>query len=304
MERTKFVEIINAHPRRIQKNRLVLHLLIDNCFWLLIFISDHFVRFSFAFAVLAGALWAVVTFRAFGVMHDCVHGAGHQNSKVNRWAGEFFGVLSFLPYTSWRKLHLDHHHWTGNVDKDPSMKILTRFRDAGGTLPKWVAVSWRWWLPALSSIQHLVFWKATVSSREYYFIAGLIFYIGFLAVVLSPWTLLCGVIIYLVMVEIINFPHHLAVRQYDGETKFPVYEQEPFVRSCIYPKWFANLALLNFNLHVAHHAFPAYPWYQLDDLHLALEKTGATFNTERSNSWIVRNRKVPLEQVFRKTFES
>jgi fatty acid desaturase len=265
---------------------------------------DHFVGLSFFFAILAGALWAVLTFRAFGVMHDCVHGAGHQKSWINRWAGEVYGIACFLPYTSWRKLHLDHHHWTGNVEKDPSMKILTRFRDAGGKLPAWVKVSWRWWAPALASIQHLVFWKATVSSREYFFLFGLVLYLGILVAVLSPWTLVCGAVFYLMMVEVINFPHHLAVRQYDGETRFPVYEQDPFVRTCVYPKWFAHYALLNFNLHVAHHAFPAHPWYQLDELHSALSKTGEKFNVDRGNRWIVENRKLPLERVFQKTFRS
>jgi fatty acid desaturase len=164
-------------------------------------------------------------------------------------------------------------------------------------------LSWKYWVPTLAFLQHLVFWRATISKREYLFILGEVVYLGLLVSILSPWTLIFAGVMYLFMVELINFPHHLGLKQYTGEERFSIFEQEDFVRSCVYPKWFAHFALLNFNLHIAHHAFPTYPWYQLDEIHQAMKDCGRELNIDDRNRWIFKNRALALDRVFDKTFE-
>lgn len=303
MQRDLLHSILKHHPRALNPKQIGIHLIIDVLLWVAIGIASlgpghpHLLM-----AVCAGLLFSIFSFRAFALMHDCVHSACHPNMAINTYIGETFGVFSFLPFKSWRQLHLDHHTWTGNVDRDPSMKILLRFKMGGFQVPGFVAFGWRRWVPILAFMQHLVFWQQTVSKKQYGFLIGSLTYLALVAVLMGPFALLVGLVTYLYLVEIINFPHHLGMRQFHGEERFPVWEQHRFTRSCLYSKWFAHLVLLNFNLHNEHHLFPSHPWYQLDDLHDELKISETEFNTSSGNQWILQNRKKPVQAVFAETF--
>jgi fatty acid desaturase len=236
-------------------------------------------------------------------MHDCVHDASFEKRKLNGFAGWIWGTFCFLPYGSWRRLHLEHHRWTGNVERDPSMKLLIEYRDRGYNFRKQLPVFWRTWVPGLALEQHFVFWSATVGKRESLFVAAALVYLVGTAFLIGPAALGLGIILYLAMVEVINFPHHLDLIQHSGEAQFKTYEQTAFTRSCHYPRWFAHLVLCNFNLHNEHHLFPAHPWYQLDKINVDLKRESPILNESNRNDWIVKNRRRDLEEVFAKTFE-
>jgi acyl-lipid omega-6 desaturase (Delta-12 desaturase) len=295
--------ILKRHPRQLERRRAWEHLFIDCLLWataLVIIYSGLPAVFSI---VAAAVLYASFVFRAFGMMHECVHCLAHRERWVNDAMGEIYGIFCFLPFSAWRRLHLDHHKWTGNVERDPSMKILLNFEHNGFTVSKIVATSWRRWIPLLGFMQHVVFWKGTKSRKEYLFLIGSLAYLGGITYLLGPTTVALGILIYLYLVEIVNFPHHLEMVQWGGAAKFPLHEQYQFTRSCVYPRWLAHYVFLNFNLHTEHHLFPGHPWYQLDALHRELSAIGARFNRSKGNAWILRNRRRPVDEVFAKTFQ-
>lgn len=234
------------------------------------------------------------------MMHEAVHGATHRNRGLNTLIGRIFGTFSFLPFDPWRDVHLAHHTWTGNVDRDPSMKLLRDFRDRGHRVKGISAFFWTSRIPGLAIEQHVVFWTATMAINRVGFLASTLLYFALAIKTIGLPSVLSGVVLYLMMVEVVNFPHHLGLAQSGGDAKFTPSEQTAFTRSCPYPKWIAHHVLLNFNLHTEHHLFPAHPWYQLDEIHRQL--TGAEVNWRSKNSWTKENRKRPLGEVFSETF--
>jgi omega-6 fatty acid desaturase (delta-12 desaturase) len=296
-------EILRRHPRRIELRRLAFHFAGDAVIWLSI---AGLVRFAAPAAALVpvALLFAAFSFRSFSFMHEAVHGSLAPRRALNDGLGELYGVFSFLPFMSWRRLHLDHHLWTGNVERDPSMRILLDFERGGRRVPGLVKWAWRSWVPVLGFMQHLVFWRATVTSREYFFLGGSLAYFGGALMLVGPLPLLAGFLAYLSLVEVVNFPHHLSLRQYQGDRRFTPAEQGAFVRSCLYHKWFAHFILLNFNLHTEHHLLPAHPWYQLDQIHAELAAQGGEYNFSNGNEWILSQRARPVEAVFAETFAS
>ena len=228
MQQDVFRSILKRQPRKLDDTRILRHVAIDVGLWtLMIFAHD------IAFGVISAALFAVFTFRSFGQLHEAVHGATATERSRNNKLGELYGIFCFLPFKSWQELHLNHHQWTGNVDKDPSMKILARFEQNQFRIAGLVGGSWLYWIPLLGFMQHLVFWAPAVRSKNYAFAVGAPIYLAFSMLTLGPWTLILGLVAYLYMVEVINFPHHLDLPQQKGDARFTPLEQNQFDRSCI-----------------------------------------------------------------------
>lgn len=55
--------------------------------------------------------------RIFMIQHDCGHGSYFRYKKANDWVGRIAGVLTFTPYSMWRRVHALHHANSGNLDK-------------------------------------------------------------------------------------------------------------------------------------------------------------------------------------------
>lgn len=296
-------EILARIPRRL-KNRFALkQLAIDFGAWAGLVVLNARYPASIIVGAISAVGFAVLSFRAFGLMHECVHSAGSTNRRFNNFLGTLYGVLCFLPFKSWQRLHLDHHMWTGNVERDPSMDIILRFKKNGFRMAAYASWSWTHWIPVFAFLQHIVFWRA-VRGKELASVAGSIGFLAASGFALGIPATATGLTIYLYMVEIINFPHHLELPQYDGEARFAASEQAQFARSCIYPKWFARHVLLNFNLHSEHHLFPAHPWYQLEELHREIKAAGKLLNVCDGNEWILKNRSRAIETVLLESFAS
>jgi len=107
-----------------------------------------------------------------------------------------------------------------------------------------------------------------------------------------------GIVLYLVMVEVINFPHHLELPQNRGDKTLHFWEQHHISRSCLYPKWVSKFFLNNFNLHAEHHIFPKAPWYKLDQIQNEVQTAlGSEYNHSHKSEWILKNRKKDIEEL-------
>lgn len=255
-------------------------------------------------------LISVFMFRNFSLMHDAVHGALHPNKKFNDVIGLIAGGCSLLPYEPWKKVHLEHHFWSGNVEKDPVMAIVTNYPRMPLALRWSLSFLWRLWFPIFAIMQHIVFWMTSLQvyfkkDRSTSLLSSLLFplvlWAGLFSLLPFEFTakiLMPGVFLYLMVVEVVNLPHHLQLPQYVGDTRIPLWDQHQVARSCVYPKWFSELVVLNFNYHIEHHLFPDLPWHQLRKAHAYVHpELQSQYNSDPMFKWILKNRTRNLREV-------
>jgi fatty acid desaturase len=106
----------------------------------------------------AQAILAVVFFRGFSLMHEAVHQSVSNNPWINTVVGLYGAVLCFMPYHSWKYLHLEHHQWAGNIDRDPSNKLRKDYDPSKRLKYRLLTGIWRSWIPLLGLMQEGVFW--------------------------------------------------------------------------------------------------------------------------------------------------
>src|SRR5262245_44070256 len=94
--------ILKRHPRRLEAWRSWEHVFIDCLLWAAILAIVYSGLPVVLSRPAAAVLFALFVFRAFGMMHECVHCVGHGDRRVNDAMGEVYGVFCFLPFSSWR----------------------------------------------------------------------------------------------------------------------------------------------------------------------------------------------------------
>ncbi|MBL8213565.1 MAG: fatty acid desaturase [Bryobacterales bacterium] len=265
---------------------------------------------------LAQPLLAIFYFHNFALLHDCGHGSVHRKTWVNALIGHYHSLFCFLPFYPWRDIHNEHHSWTGNLEKDPTLKKVRQLR-AAGRIPFLARLAWYSWIPLAGLLQHTVFWMYPWDSYRQGKLRGArlrnsLFSIGLLAVAYTAWALWApaevsaaaiwpSFVIYLAGVELVNLPHHAGMPTYASTPERPklhLWEQHLSTRSCFYPLYLSELLVLNFNLHTEHHFFPTLPWYRLRNARLLLKRPLATAYTEEFGvEWNTLNRKQPPEAV-------
>jgi omega-6 fatty acid desaturase (delta-12 desaturase) len=310
MNKERYLAIRNSFNLEANPNFLTIFatqtaFLVCACVWLVRKFPDSSVRF------LAIPLISVLMFRSFAFMHEAVHGLLSKKTRINDLLGIFSGACCLLSYESWKQAHLEHHRWSGNLDKDPVMAMIKIFPTFPKKLRSVLTFGWKCWLPTLSFLQHTVFWSITVrhtlkkpQSTEH--LLSVIFPILFWTALISlmPWnvalTILApGIGFYLIGTEVINAPHHLGLTYFRGETKLALWEQFKIARSCVYPSWLARFVVLNFNFHSEHHMYPYVAWYHLDKLHEAVRgELKEQYNIDPQFSWVIKNRSQDLRTVF------
>lgn len=265
----------------------------------------------------AQALLAIFYFRAFSLMHEAVHGSlWARGGRVNDWIGVIYGGLSFLPYTTWKSIHLDHHKWVGNIEKDPTSKMVREFPGRSSTYKRIASWIWKSWIPYTAFLQEIVFWHVSLKrvlggevpkEKRVELLASLVAPLMALGAVLgigwyegSALLLLPSIAMYLVLVEVINFPHHLRLPRLSGDSALGLWDQHKVSRTCVYAPWFSSFVLLNFNYHSEHHLFPNLPWHELPKAY-ELIRTEPDYHFCRSNEWILENRRRELGEVFAPT---
>lgn len=265
-------------------------------------------------SLLTAVFIPVLIFRMFALMHESVHGVGAENTTVNDYLGIISGAFCFLPFELWKKSHVEHHFWSGNVEKDPVMAFLLTYYNMKRLRRNIINALWSVWFPILGLIQHTVFWKLSMMhflqslrSRQMdmksllSFLSPIILWgsiFTFAPATVIFFGFLPAFYLYLLLVEMVNLPHHLRLPANSGDKRQNLWDQHESVRTCVYPKWFSHWVTLNFNYHVEHHLYPDAPWFLLDQLHEQVQPVlGSAYNTDLNMSWIVQQRKMPLDQV-------
>lgn len=268
------------------------------------------------FYALSALVLPIVMFRSFAIMHEAVHGAASK-APWNDMIGIFYGGVALLAYEPWKRAHLLHHQWSGNIERDPVMALLIVYPKFPAWLKTLLNTGWRVWFPVLGIMQHIVFWSLSfrqfkAKMQELKSGASLLWppaFWGSLLVFSSPtfliYSVIPGVLLYLIWVEIVNLPHHLMLPQNTGDLKSPAWEQHRYARSCIYPRMIEHVVTLNFNYHSEHHMFPDLAWHQLSQVHELLQaQLGEDLNTDLQFAWTFRNRREALDQILKRAPES
>ena len=309
MDRATYIKIRNSLNLEKKSSAPIIHALQDVVLMAATWALWNFYQHS-ALRFLMIPLLFCILFRGFGIMHDAVHGAVSKKRWINDLAGFIGGTFCILPYENWKRAHLKHHQWSGNVEKDPVVALVINYPKFKKSTQFFLSFFWMLWFPVLGILQQFIFWNISIrlylkeprSLKMLLSVAlpvatwGVLLFAtptAFAATILIPTLFL-----YYLGVEVVNFPHHLQLPQFRGEHKFPVWEQFQTARSCVYPQWFARFVVLNFNFHIEHHMFPDVPWYHLDKLHEPVKSIlGEDYNTDPSFGWILKNKKVDLGQV-------
>ncbi len=306
MHQSKYLEIRDQLNFNQSKWNLLKHMLEDT---FLVSISYFLFNSNSIFLYLpAYLLLATLFFRSFAIMHDAVHFAVLKNRKINDFIGYFYSTISFLPFYVWRDVHLQHHKWSGNVDKDPSMQIVKEFDKTKVTKNKIMSLIWKSWFPILGIMQYLVFWsniiqKTPTGKKINYNAVFQMFVMLSVILIFSIYfgtlNFLISLFLYFVLIEIINFPHHLGLDyKYLSDKSVQYNNQHTTARSCHYPKWLSSFILNNFNYHIEHHMFPTLPWYELANARKIIKPILLEKYTEiKGDSWILWARKKDLNQV-------
>lgn len=55
--------------------------------------------------------------RIFIIQHDCGHGSFFRSKAANLWLGRFCSLITFTPFSNWRRHHANHHAAWNNLDR-------------------------------------------------------------------------------------------------------------------------------------------------------------------------------------------
>lgn len=259
--------------------------------------------------LLAFPLLTVLMIRSFALMHEASHKAISKNTVFNEVVGEICGAICQLPLIPWKKSHLQHHKWSGNIQHDPVMGFLVVYPKLSAPSKKILTTLWNSWIPVLAFVQQTVFWSLSIrvtlqrfQLRTFVSLSLPLLFWGFIFSQAPAQTLLCTVLpaifLYYISVEAINFPHHLQIQTLEGETQLPAREQYQTARTCLYPKWLSQYIALNFNFHIEHHLYPDISWRELPKIHAQIQKENLPIHQDDSFSWILKNRSRSLDDVF------
>ena len=227
--------------------------------------------------------------------------------------GHYASLFCFLPFYPWRYIHHEHHTWTGNPEKDPTMKEVLRMKTQK-RIPWPVRFTWRSWIPFGAVLQHVVFWSYPVTAwkegrmkrqRLHMLISILFLAAGYICLAtFAGWAALLRLwpsfVIYLAAVELVNFPHHLDMPTVDPRSdkqRLYVWEQQATTRSCRYPGILSELLVLNFNLHTEHHLFPALPWFRLKQARELIKSRITPYNEVHGVGWNYEMRTGDLDHL-------
>jgi len=256
-------------------------------------------------------------FHNFALLHECGHGNVHSKRWVNTLIGHYASMFCFMPYFPWKFIHQEHHIWAGNIDKDPTMKNIRDLR-VRGKVPFFYSFGWFSWIPLAALMQHFVFWfypltmwkthKMTLKTflQSAFSVGWLVAVYSFLFMafpdVINLHNLWPSFVLYLVMTELVNLPHHLMMPSFhtsDTRDKLHPWEQSVTTRTCYYPYGLSELLTLNFNLHIEHHFFPNLPWYRLRQVRKIIKPAlGGDYTEVYGINWNLTNRsKNPAEIV-------
>jgi len=236
---------------------------------------------SFGYLFICGQIsLAIFFFQCFILLHETGHFSYFRSKLLNRLFGNFFAILSFIPFSSWVSIHNLHHKWTGYRDKDPTTE--------GTVSPKFsvpvkflVNFSWLFFLP-LFTIGYRIgnYWNIGKLKRHLHqhklpkiylnIIFQIVFYV-LLFYFFGTWILyrLMPAYVLSLMISdlfILSQHSHIEIPLSKGEAVKPIRfsEQVKYTRSILFYRNIGKYIYFNFNLHELHHAYPVLPAYHLN----------------------------------------
>ncbi len=227
------------------------------------------------------ALLTVALVQWFIILHECGHDILFRRRGLHVPVGHVAGFFALIPFESWKRVHGQHHRWTGWQDLDPTTAALVP--RPLGRMESWAAnVAWRWSLPLFSVLYrstnywHLprlwrLFARRAVRRRLTVNALILLALYGGLVALVGPGALARMVGLAIVLSLAIQDPlllsqhTHMPLDLSLGRpvSPYPTIAQEVFTRSLRFPDWVSRMVLLGFDAHELHHMYPFVPGYDL-----------------------------------------
>lgn len=277
-------------------------------------------------ALIAWPLLMLALIHLYLILHEAAHSSVSRHRWVNHLVGNLCGWTFLLPFFTRQRNHLMHHVWAGHPLGDPeNNKMIARFSVMTAKDERKFEFVWRHWLPVITLNHFVDHWRdpfrqlragnrspriarearfATIYLVGYALVAAVLVATGnvasFLEWYLPPWVVL------LAFIELVNLPHHAEAPLLDpGSRALPYWRQAEVSHNCASVPVWSRFVILNFHLHVAHHAFPMVPWYDLPLLNdLANRKSRAIAQKVKNEfDWAVTNRRRPLLSVMGHFFD-
>ena len=227
------------------------------CFCMIGLATSYYLALSDAMPMwVATVISGVLCFYCFSVAHDSTHGAVSQNKTINDWLGHismvFFGGFAPLEVARW--IHMQHHRFTNDHDKDPDAY--------GHKIDFWFPLRWsnfdyhysRYFIqnagPMRKRLQKSLFIKVPLVLAAV--IASIAFGYGYEMLML--WFLPTRISSFLFVTMFVYLPHapFLATA---AESEYKATN----VRKGF--EWLLTPIMMFQNYHLLHHLYPSAPFY-------------------------------------------
>lgn len=294
--------------------------------FILVVAWNLWVSSSIVLQVLSLIMSGLAIVQIYLISHEALHGSASGNRKFNNFIGHFNGWLIALPFLVRRRYHMAHHTWTAHPVNDPENKsMIEKFSVMTKKQERTLEFMWKHWIPMIAANHFLANWRAPFVARAqgdsspkimkeirfarlylagYVVVAVIAFAFGRLAELacfyLAMWLIL------FFMVELLNLPHHAEAPLLDKDAvRLQFWEQDTVSHDCGSVPFWSRFIILNFNLHIVHHAFPSVPWYRLPQVHSLLHQQEGDHRVEQSNEWRFawKNRRRPLLKLMGHFFD-
>lgn len=259
---------------------------------------------------IATFLLSVFFAQTFILLHECGH-LNYFNGRItNKVFGQLFGLLSGIPFYTWRHMHNLHHRWTGWRDLDPTTEKTVK---PGGSMITRIIVNTCWWLMIpIFYLSYLLsnYWNLSkinrfvpanvhrlavlnVSLYLLFYLAVLYFFSGYVLYYILP-----AFVLSFVWKELLIMTQHthIEIPVSDGNEVRPIsfMEQVKYTRSFYTFTFLSRYFLINFNLHEVHHAYPGLPAYWMDKIDLDIPRE------PRFSKWLITAKSMKGEDyIFR-----
>lgn len=199
---------------------------------------------------------SIAIYASFTPLHDATHRAVSSNRKINDLIGTICCLLLLPGITTriYRYLHLEHHRFAGNPEKDPDEPFVSSSPLALPFVLAGLDVLWSLWY-----VRH---WRSRPRSERIEFIACLTFYVGLHVLLLSSAYALEFFLCFMIPQRFGLF----YVAWFFAHIQHPEgveWERAPFQTTVrVKTNSIAEWLLLGQSFHCLHHLAPSIPYYR------------------------------------------
>lgn len=211
---------------------------------------------------LAALLALLCLYCFYTVSHEAVHGNAHPDRRINLWLGRIAAAIEGLSFPLFRIIHLQHHAFTNDSERDPDFVI--------GRQPRWLLPLWAvvrlahdnhfmlrrklWQGKRRQLIEHLVTVALQAAVVAGCVVAGHVEFVLF--VWLGP-VVISGVLLELTGAWAVHYPHT---------------STHPLESTRMFRGRLLQVLMLNQNYHLVHHLWPRIPWFRYGQAAAAAEQ--------------------------------